>query len=94
MSNRERASATVVVENITGLHARPASTFVRKAARYKSDIYIVKNGTEINAKSIMGVLSAGISQGSEVCLEAEGVDAQEAIDALVELFENKFGEAE
>lgn len=94
MGNREKASATVVVENVTGLHARPASSFVRKAARYKSDIYILKGGKQINAKSIMGVLSGGISQGTQITLEAEGVDAQEAIDALVELIESKFGEVE
>lgn len=89
---KEKASATVVLRNEAGLHARPASLFVQKAARFKSDIYIIKEEKRINAKSIMGVLSGGMSQGVRITIEAEGDDAQEAVDALVQLVDDNFGE--
>lgn len=92
MSSKEKASATVTVLNETGLHARPASLFVQKAARFKSLINVIKDDVTINAKSIMGVLGGGIGQGSEILIEAEGEDAQEAVQALVKLIEDRFGE--
>lgn len=92
MSDTEKARATVIVRNKTGLHARPASLFVQKAAKFKSDINVIKDDKTINAKSIMGVLSGGISQDSEIIIEAEGEDAQKAVDTLVELIESKFDE--
>ncbi len=94
MSDKEKASATVTVSNQTGLHARPASLFVQKAARFKSDIDVLLNEKRINAKSIMGILSAGIGQGVEIIIEAEGEDAEDAVDALVALVNEKFGEEE
>ena len=67
-----------VVKNETGLHARPASLFVQKAAKFKSTIKIKKDGKEGNAKSIISVLSLGASNGSE----------QEALNALIDLLDN------
>ena len=77
-----------VVKNETGLHARPASLFVQKAAKYKSTIKVKKDGKEANAKSIISVLSLGASFGSEITIIADGPDAEEAVAALVELLDN------
>lgn len=77
-----------VVKNETGLHARPASLFVQKAAKFKSVIKLKRDGKEANAKSIISVLSLGASKGSEVTVCADGVDEVEAVDALVELLDN------
>ena len=77
----------VIVQNKTGLHARPAALFVQKASQFSSDINLVKGEKEISAKSIMGVMSLAVGQGTEIIIKAEGDDAQQAIDALVELIE-------
>lgn len=79
---------TVTVQNKTGLHARPAALFVQKANQFKSDIHIIKDSKDISAKSIMGVMSLGVGQGSEILIRAQGEDAQQAVDALVELLES------
>ncbi|MDO4287934.1 MAG: HPr family phosphocarrier protein [Eubacterium sp.] len=85
-------SREVTILNATGLHARPASMFVQTAGRFRAKIDVVKGTERINAKSIMGVMSGSISQGYTVTIEADGEDEQEALDALVALVENKFGE--
>lgn len=90
MSEKPKASANVHVEE--GLHARAASTFVQKAAKFKCDIFVIIDDTSINAKSIMGILSGGIAKGSDIIIEAEGEDAEEAVKALKELFDTNFGE--
>jgi phosphocarrier protein len=82
----------VVVTNKTGLHARPASMFVETAGKYSSDIKVVKDSQEINGKSIMGLMSLGINQSTEITIQAEGEDADQAVEALVGLVEDKFGE--
>ena len=82
----------VSVQNKTGLHARPASEFVKKASLFKSSIFIEFEQRTINAKSIVGILSAGIGFGSKLILTAEGEDEAEAIKVLSQLIENKFGE--
>lgn len=82
----------VVLKNETGLHARPASLFVKEAAKYTSDIFIVKEEKEFNAKSIMGILSMGAGKGDTISIQAKGDDAEEAVNALVELVDNNFGE--
>ncbi len=92
MNINEKASASVTVMNQSGLHARPASIFVQKAARHKCDIHVIKDNKQINAKSIMGILSGGIAQGTTVSIEADGPGAKEAVDELVELINSNFGE--
>jgi phosphocarrier protein HPr len=77
-----------VVKNETGLHARPASMFVQKAAKFKSIIKLQKEGKEANAKSIISVLSLGASKGSKVTISCTGADEKEALDALIELLDN------
>lgn len=82
----------VTVQNKTGLHARPASEFVKKASLFKSSIFIEFNNRSINAKSIVGILSAGIGYGSKLVLSADGEDEEEALKVLGQLVDNKFGE--
>lgn len=84
--------AAVVIPNETGLHARPASMLVDEASSYDSKMEIVYNGREVNAKSIMGVMSLGISQDAEIVVQAKGDDEEEAVQAIVDLVEDGFGE--
>lgn len=80
----------VTVTNETGLHARPAALFVQAAQSFKSTI-LVKNGNKTaDAKSILGVMSLGVTPGTTITILAEGEDAQEAVDALIHLIEREF----
>ncbi len=78
----------VKLENKTGLHARPASIFVKEATNYKSEITLIKEEQRYNAKSIMGVLSMGASKDDILIIEAEGDDEKEAVNSLVELIKS------
>ncbi len=89
MSN-STVQRVVVVPNKQGLHARPADQFVRRAQQFQSKIAIVHNGFRVEAKSIMNLLMLGAIQGTELTLEAEGEDAQEAVDTLAEVVEKDF----
>ena len=83
---------TVVIENKTGIHARPASLFVQTAAGYKSNIQLEAKGKTVDAKSILMLMSLGLVQGTEVKIIADGEDEADAVKALKELIESKFGE--
>ncbi len=83
---------TVTIVNKNGLHARPAAEIVKLAAKYRSDITVVREDLEVNGKSIMGVMMLAAECGSTLQLRAEGPDADEALDALSQLIANKFGE--
>ncbi|WP_432407153.1 HPr family phosphocarrier protein [Wukongibacter sp. M2B1] len=83
---------TIKLFNKTGLHARPAALFVNTASKYKSNIEIVWNEKRLNAKSIMNILSFGLTMGDKITISATGEDEKEAIDSLVNLIESKFGE--
>ena len=85
-------SISVTIKNSVGLHARPATFFVQKANSFKSSIWIEKEDCRVNAKSLLGVLSLGISKGTEIKLIADGVDESSAIDGLSELIDSEFGE--
>ena len=78
-------SEKVTILNETGLHARPASVFVSTAAKFKSELMIQKGEKQVNAKSILAVLSLGISKGTEITISANGLDEIEAVRALAEL---------
>ena len=82
----------VVVKNKAGLHTRPAASVVKLASGFKSDFYIEMQGVEINAKSIIGVMSLAAPKGTRLTLKLEGEDADEAARQLVEFFEQGFGE--
>ncbi len=81
--------AEVVLDNETGLHARPASLLVKEAAKYKSDIKIIKDDKEYNGKSIMGIISMGADKGTKLTIVAEGMDEKEVALSLKDLIENK-----
>jgi phosphocarrier protein HPr len=72
----------LTVKNKTGLHARPASQLVRKCSKFKSKIYIKTEDKEVNAKSIINILSAGITQGTKIILCTEGEDEVEALEVI------------
>ncbi len=83
---------TLRINHKTGLHARPAAMFVQTANKYKAAIKVQHGKREANAKSIMGILTLGASQGAEVTIQAEGSDAEQALSGLRELVEGNFGE--
>ena len=82
----------VIVKNKDGLHARPATLFVKVASKYKSEVTLSKNGREVNGKSIMGVMMLAAAKGSELILKVDGPDEEQAVQSLMELFERKFDE--
>lgn len=84
---------TVRITNKLGLHARPAAEIVKTAARFKSEITIIRDELEVNGKSIMGVMMLAAEFGSTILIRAEGIDAEAALDALAALAAAKFGES-
>ena len=84
--------AEIVIGNRLGLHARPSAELVRLAARYECNITISNGEKTVNAKSIMSVMTLAASQGRILTLEAMGIDAEDALVALVALFASNFGE--
>ncbi|HEX9939165.1 MAG TPA: HPr family phosphocarrier protein [Longimicrobium sp.] len=85
-------SSEVQIVNKYGLHARPAAEFVKLANRFRSDVWIRKEEVEVSGKSIMGVMMLAAECGSTVQVRASGEDSQAAVDALVQLIQNRFGE--
>jgi phosphotransferase system HPr (HPr) family protein len=77
------------VMNDTGLHARPASQFVKISNRFRSEVSVIKDGRKVNAKSIMGLMSLAISKGTTIRIEAEGLDEQKVVEALVHFIEHE-----
>jgi phosphocarrier protein len=86
------AEKVVVIANKNGLHARPAAEIVKTAARFASDIVIVRDDLEVNGKSIMGVLMLAAECGSTITLRASGPDESAAVDAIATLISGRFGE--
>ena len=84
---------TVTIANKNGLHARPAAEIVKAAAKFKADILLVRDDLEVNGKSIMGVMMLAAEFGSELLLRADGPDAEDAVRAIAQLIESKFGES-
>jgi len=82
----------IEIVNKLGVHARPAAEIVKMAARFKSNITIVRDDLEVNAKSIMGVMMLAAEMGARIALRAEGPDAEAAVEALAQLIDGKFGE--
>ena len=83
-------SKEVVISNQVGLHARPATFFIQKANEFKSSIWIERDERRVNAKSLLGILSLGITKGTTINLIADGPDEEEAVSALVELITSNF----
>lgn len=84
----------VLIRNKLGLHARAAVKFVNLANRYRAVVKIVKGNTEIDGKSILGILTLAATRGSSVMLRISGKDEEEAMTALTSLIKDKFGEKE
>ena len=75
----------IILENDTGLHARPASIFVRESSKYISEIMLIKEEHEYNAKSIMSILTMGARKGDKLIIKAEGEDEEKAVQELIEV---------
>jgi phosphocarrier protein len=82
----------VTIRNRSGIHTRPAATLVKVAAKFKAEFTIIKDGMEINGKSIIGVMTLAAEQGSTMLLRFEGADENEAAAAVIDLFERGFDE--
>lgn len=78
-------SKSVVVLNQVGLHAKTATLFIQKANEFKAAIWVEKDARRVNAKSLLGVLSLGITRGTEIVLSADGADEAEALSSLLAL---------
>lgn len=92
MASDDLVSRTITIQNELGMHARAATKFVQLAGKFGCDVFISKDGHEVNGKSIMGVLMLVASKGSTVTVRARGERAAEAVAGLVKLIEDKFGE--
>jgi phosphocarrier protein len=88
----DEVSRECTIRNKLGLHARAAALFVQTAGKFPCEIYLEKDGMEVNGKSIMGILTLAASKGSQVRVRAEGDAAGAAVERLSELIDNKFGE--
>ena len=88
----EEISNIFTIKNKLGLHARAAATFVRISNKFSSDIKLIKDGYEVNGKSILGILSLAAIQGTEIKISAKGEDAREALNEIEKLIESGFGE--
>ena len=88
----QKIEKEITIINRLGLHARPAAMFVRIASRYRSEIWVEKEGEQINGKSIMGLMMLAAGPGSKLTVYAEGSDASQAISELEKLLKRKFGE--
>ncbi len=87
-------SIEVEIVNKLGLHARASAKLTQMATAYTSEVWLERNGRRVNAKSIMGVMMLAAGKGSRITIDTEGVDADAALQALVRLIADKFGEGE
>ncbi|ORC35956.1 HPr family phosphocarrier protein [Marispirochaeta aestuarii] len=85
-------SKEVVIKNRAGIHARPAAMIVKTANEFDSQVYLEKDSTRINSKSIMGIITLGASFNTKLRVVAEGDDEEAAVEAIVHLFESRFEE--
>jgi len=92
MAGDDRVERTLQIQNELGLHARAATKLVQTASKFPCDVTVTKDGHEVNGKSIMGVLMLVASKGTWVSVKAKGDRAQEAVDAIGALIDDKFGE--
>ena len=81
----------LLIRNQLGLHARACALFVKTASRFKSDVLVSRDDLEVNGKSIMGVMMLAAEEGSTITVRASGVDEREALEALRQLVDGKFG---
>ena len=84
--------AELVITNRQGLHARACQAFVHLASRFRAEVFVLRDGVEVNGKSILGVMMLAAEPGAAIRVRAEGPDEDEAVAALSKLVEDKFGE--
>ena len=89
---RDTAERTLMIKNELGLHARAATKFVQLASKFPCEVTVSKDGHDVNGKSIMGVLMLVASKGSQITIKARGERSTEAVAALCQLVQDKFGE--
>jgi phosphocarrier protein HPr len=92
VSPSQKLEKEIAIVNRLGLHARPAAMFVRIASRYRSEIWVAKEGEEVKGKSIMGLMMLAAGQGSKLRIRCEGPDADKALEDLEELIKARFNE--
>jgi len=85
---------TILIKNRLGLHARAAVKFVNLANRFASDVRIVKDDSDVDGKSILGILTLAATQGTDITIRLDGEDETSALQAIVELIDGRFGEKE
>jgi phosphocarrier protein HPr len=85
---------TLIISNKLGLHARASAKLTKLAGSFQCEVFMSRNGRRVNAKSIMGVMMLAAGLGAEVEVETEGVDEQQAFDAIAALVNDKFGEGQ
>ena len=86
--------ANVTISNKLGLHARASAKLTKLAGGFRCDVHMSRNGRRVNAKSIMGVMMLAAGLGSDIEIETDGPDEQSAMDALVAMINDKFGEGQ
>ena len=91
-SDEKTCSKELTILNALGMHARPSARFVKISNRYKSEIWVEKDGEQVNGKSIMGLMMLAAGQGSKLKVTAEGPDAEKAIEDLEHLVQTRFDE--
>lgn len=90
--NNSKISREYVIQNRYGIHARPAAMLVKTASKFQADVTVEKGAIRVSGKSIMGLMTMEASCGAKIRIVAEGVDAEQALDEIERLFENKFYE--
>jgi len=92
VSRGDKVEKDVTIVNRLGMHARPAAMFVRIASRFKCEVWVEKEGEQVNGKSIMGLMMLAAGQGSKLRIRCEGADADKAMEELEQLIAGKFTE--
>jgi|SRR5450759_4101227 len=90
--NNSKIVREYVIQNRYGIHARPAAMLVKTASKFQADVTLEKGAVRVSGKSIMGLMTMEASCGAKIRIVAEGVDAEQALDEIERLFENKFYE--
>ena len=90
--NEARLTRELIIMNRYGLHARPAAMFVKTSNRFKSEVWVEKDGEEVNGKSIMGLMMLAAGHGSKLTVSASGNDAEKFLEEIAQLVANRFNE--
>jgi len=89
-TNKPMAKGKFVVANERGLHTRPSTELVKCASSFKSHVFLVYQKQAVNAKSLLGILMLAATKGARISVEAEGEDAEQAVDSIIQLAKNHF----